>query len=151
DRDGRLLPARRAQRHVARAPGPRLARPAGRAGGRARARRALGARRRRLRRRAAAPGAARGRGSAAAGRVSGARGALRRGLAAALLAAAVAALYAPVRGHDFVNYDDDYLIVSEPMLAAGLSREGVGWALRDASHGNWFPLTRLSYLLDEEL
>jgi hypothetical protein len=70
---------------------------------------------------------------------------------AAGLAAAAVALYLPAVGHEFLNYDDDFLISENDAVALGLSWEGLAWAARDTSHGNWFPMTRLSLLLDQEL
>ena len=70
---------------------------------------------------------------------------------AALLASATALLYAPAVDHGFVNYDDNFLITENAALGQGLSAEGLRWALRDTSHANWMPLTRLSYLADQEL
>ncbi len=63
----------------------------------------------------------------------------------------VAALYAPVRGHAFLNYDDDYYVSENPALARGLSWEGIGWALGSTRGANWFPLTRLSFLAEQDL
>jgi tetratricopeptide (TPR) repeat protein len=60
------------------------------------------------------------------------------------------ALYAPVRHHTFVDYDDDRYIVENPNLRAPLD----GSALRRAFEPyetNWIPLTWLSLQLDVQL
>ena len=75
----------------------------------------------------------------------------RRLAIAAGLAAATVALYLPAVGHEFLNYDDDFLISENEAVRLGLSWEGLLWAARDTSHANWFPMTRLSLLLDQEL
>jgi Tfp pilus assembly protein PilF len=69
-------------------------------------------------------------------------------LALVLLAIVVFALYGQVRQHDFVTYDDDVYITGNPVVAEGLSWEGVRWAFTTTYAGNWHPLTWLSHMLD---
>jgi len=79
---------------------------------------------------------------------------MRRGLrllAPALLALATAVVYLPVLQNGFVAYDDDLYITQEPALRAGIGAESLRWAVTSYSGGNWFPLTRLSWLLDASL
>jgi tetratricopeptide (TPR) repeat protein len=76
---------------------------------------------------------------------------LRAGLAAGALAFATLVVYAPVRAHPFVVYDDKLLVTENPHVAGGLSREGVAWAFTRAHQGNWVPLSWLSHMLDVEL
>jgi len=74
--------------------------------------------------------------------------ALKAGLA---LVALNAAVFAPVRYHDFVNWDDpDYVTANAP-VAAGLTGDGVAWAFTHAHSANWHPLTWLSHMLDAQL
>jgi len=75
----------------------------------------------------------------------------REALLAALLFALATALYWPIREHAFLNYDDDHYITREPGLALGLGPAGLAWALGSVDGANWFPLTRLSWLLDYTL
>ena len=72
-------------------------------------------------------------------------------LFALLLAAVTVAVYWPVLTSGFVNYDDDIYVSERPEVGAGLSHEGVAWAFRSFQGANWFPLTRLSWMLDAEL
>ena len=72
-------------------------------------------------------------------------------LVAVLLAAATAAAYLPLLGNDFVNYDDDLYILDSPPIGAGLTADGFRWAFTSFQGANWFPLTRLSWLLDAQL
>jgi tetratricopeptide (TPR) repeat protein len=65
-----------------------------------------------------------------------------------LLVAAVLALYAQTRGHDFLTYDDDRYVVGNPMVNRGLTWEGVRWAFTRSHASNWHPLTWLSHMLD---
>lgn len=60
------------------------------------------------------------------------------------------AVYAQVRNFEFVNYDDpDY--VANPHVQNGLTADGVKWAFTSTEAANWFPITRLSHLLDAQL
>ena len=72
-------------------------------------------------------------------------------LLAALLAAATVAAYLPVFGNDFVAYDDDLYVTECGPVRAGISAEGVAWAFGSFHGANWFPLTRLSWMLDADL
>src|SRR5580700_1950352 len=67
-----------------------------------------------------------------------------------VLALSTLCAYAQVRGFDFVNYDDPPHISQNSHVRAGLSPEGLQWALTSVEFGNWFPVTRLSYLIDRE-
>ena len=74
-----------------------------------------------------------------------------------LIAVAVVAVYAQVAGHDFVQFDDDLYITSNPNVQAGLSLDSVAWAMGGAIEIGgvnayiWQPVTWLSYLIDAEL
>jgi protein O-mannosyl-transferase len=59
-------------------------------------------------------------------------------------------LFAPARGHEFINYDDQRY-VREPMVQRGLTLEGVRWAFTTTTFANWHPVTWLSHMLDAEL
>ena len=60
------------------------------------------------------------------------------------------AVFHPVRGHEFVNYDDREYVVENANLRAGLSLESAAGAFRPLAT-NWFPLNRLSLQLDHAL
>ena len=83
--------------------------------------------------------------------IAGIRRRWREWLIGLLLVTATAAVYAPVRHHDFVNYDDASDVASNRMVQQGLTWEGVRWAFTTGEESNWFPLTRLSHLLDCQL
>ncbi len=61
------------------------------------------------------------------------------------------AVYAPVRSFDFVNYDDPDYVTHNRHVHQGLTGESVVWALTSGDAANWFPVTRLSHLLDYQL
>ncbi len=74
----------------------------------------------------------------------------RRKLAAAafLLLAVTIFLYLPVRGFDFVNYDDPDYVTGNSRVRAGITADGAIWALTSQEAGNWHPLTWISHMLD---
>ena len=76
---------------------------------------------------------------------------LHTALAALVLAAATFALYLPVGGHDFVDFDDGSYVTKNPDVLAGLTAEGVQWAFTRTHSSNWHPLTWMSHMLDVEL
>jgi tetratricopeptide (TPR) repeat protein len=59
--------------------------------------------------------------------------------------------FVPTLKNDFVNYDDDIFILQNRHLRAGLTAQGVRWALTDRPPGDSHPLTSLSFLLDYQL
>jgi len=72
-------------------------------------------------------------------------------LLALALVALTAAVYAPVRGHDFVDLDDPALVTRNPNLPGGLTAAKVARAFAEPYHANWTPLATLSLQLDYAL
>jgi tetratricopeptide (TPR) repeat protein len=72
-------------------------------------------------------------------------------LVSAALVAAGAFVYAPVRHHEFVNFDDPQYVSENPHVASGLNGPALSWALTTGDASNWHPLTWLSHQLDVEL
>lgn len=72
---------------------------------------------------------------------------LRVGAIVCLLAA-IAFVYAPTAGFEFVNWDDDQYIVENPHVLGGLSGSNIRWAFTTTRVANWHPLTWLSHQLD---
>jgi len=68
-----------------------------------------------------------------------------------LLVAATLGVYAQSRGFAFVNFDDPDYVTRNPHVAQGITVDGVVWAFTSTEAANWFPLTRLSHLLDVQL
>jgi len=66
----------------------------------------------------------------------------------ALLALSVLALYWPVLGYEFIEYDDDIYVTDNPQVKAGLNYRSIRWAFTTGRGGNWHPLTWLSHMLD---
>jgi hypothetical protein len=60
------------------------------------------------------------------------------------------AVYAPVRHFDFVNFDDPEFVRDNPHVRAGLSAKSLAWAFTSSESANWFPVTRLSHVLDAQ-
>jgi tetratricopeptide (TPR) repeat protein len=74
-----------------------------------------------------------------------------RGWLLAALVGLTAFVYAPVRHHEFVNFDDPTYVSENPQVSAGLTWQGIKWAAASEYAGNWHPLTWLSHMLDVEL
>jgi tetratricopeptide (TPR) repeat protein len=64
------------------------------------------------------------------------------------LAAMVWAVFGQTLGHEFVNYDDDIYVYENPVVARGLSLQGIVWAFTHIHSSNWHPLTWVSHMLD---
>jgi len=73
-----------------------------------------------------------------------------RWLVALALLGLVAAVFHPVRGHDFVQYDDDVYILENPNLRSGLTPESVMRAFTEPYENNWIPLTWISLQVNHE-
>ncbi len=65
------------------------------------------------------------------------------------LLGAIWAVYAQVRTFSFVNLDDSQaFVLGDPRIQSGITLDGLRWALVSRDAGWWFPLTRLSHMLD---
>ncbi len=67
---------------------------------------------------------------------------------ALLLLVATLALYLPVHGHPFVNYDDSLYVTDNLQVQSGISWDTVTWAFTTFDVGTWHPLTWLSHAMD---
>ena len=68
-----------------------------------------------------------------------------------LLLLTTLAVFWPVKNYDFIHYDDDLYILTNPRVQDGLTIESMKWAFTSTHTGNWYPLTWLSLMLDYEL
>jgi len=59
--------------------------------------------------------------------------------------------YAQARHFEFINYDDPFYVSRSLHVRDGITAEGLRWALTSGEGANWFPVTRLSHLLDAQL
>lgn len=73
---------------------------------------------------------------------------LQRLTLSALLAAAVLAVYAPVRHYDFIALDDAQYVRDNESINHGFSWSGVKWSFENIVSGNWHPVTMLSHMAD---
>jgi protein O-mannosyl-transferase len=71
-------------------------------------------------------------------------------IGAALFALTIG-VYAEARQFDFVNYDDPEYVTANPYVRQGVTATGIWWAMRSGEAANWFPLTRISHMLDVQL
>ena len=67
------------------------------------------------------------------------------------LVVATVALYCPVHGHPFVNYDDSLYVTDNIQVQSGISWDTVTWAFTTFDVDAWHPLTWLSHALDCQL
>ncbi|MGD0278960.1 MAG: tetratricopeptide repeat protein [Smithella sp.] len=67
------------------------------------------------------------------------------------LALLIALPYIQMESHEFINWDDHIYIYDNPIVSAGLSWLGVGWAFITGTASNWHPLTWISHMLDSSL
>lgn len=67
------------------------------------------------------------------------------------LVAANLAVYAPVREHPFIAFDDPQYVAENRHVNTGLSAGNVVWAFASGEQGNWHPLTWISHMVDVEL
>lgn len=67
------------------------------------------------------------------------------------LAIATLAVYSSVRGHPFIDYDDQDYVTENAHVQAGLTWKTFTWALTSTEADNWHPLTWLSHALDCQL
>jgi tetratricopeptide (TPR) repeat protein len=58
------------------------------------------------------------------------------------------AVYWPVTGYDFVDYDDGSYVFQNTHVTGGLTWNGVKWAFTTLYFGIWHPLTWISHMLD---
>ena len=68
-----------------------------------------------------------------------------------VLALFVVGIYAVTLGHDFTNFDDDVYVTKNTQVQAGLTSDGIKWAMTTGYGSNWFPLTWMSLMLDATL
>ena len=79
------------------------------------------------------------------------RGTGQNAITCLLLAAATAAVYAPVTANDFFSYDDDVYVLNNPQVRAGLTWQTLRWAWATDRTGYWHPLTWMALALDVEM
>lgn len=83
---------------------------------------------------------------------SGVEGAfLRPAFICAALVVLVAAIYAQVRTHQFINYDDPLYVSNNPDVLGGLTAAGIRWDFTSVHAAYWHPVTWLSHQLDVTL
>ena len=63
----------------------------------------------------------------------------------------VFAIYAQVRTHAFIDFDDPGYVSNNPHVLGGLTWSGVQWAFTHVYQANWHPLTWISHMIDAQL
>jgi len=64
---------------------------------------------------------------------------------------ATLAVYSQTLHFDFVNFDDPDYVTNNSHVRQGITANGIEWALTSGEAANWFPVTRLSHMLDVQL
>ena len=72
-------------------------------------------------------------------------------VAALLLIASTLLVYAPIKDFQFINYDDNLYVTSNPWVKQGLTWQSARWAMTTLEAAFWHPLTWLSHMLDTQL
>jgi tetratricopeptide (TPR) repeat protein len=67
---------------------------------------------------------------------------------AAILAAAVVAVFGQAAGFGFINFDDDHYVSNNPLVRNGLTAEGMAFAFSVENGYYWHPLTWLSLMVE---
>jgi len=79
------------------------------------------------------------------------RARLRHWAFGAAIASLALLTFLPIRNHAWLVYDDNVYITQSAPVLAGWTLDGLVWAFSSFDGANWFPLTRLSWMLDSEL
>jgi len=66
------------------------------------------------------------------------------------LLALVAAIFTQMRTHAFVHFDDPIYVTDNPHVRAGLTLDGIRWAMTSLDF-NWHPVTWITHMLDVTL
>jgi len=64
---------------------------------------------------------------------------------------ATLAVFAQIRNHDFITYDDPAYVTRNQEVQAGWTWKSFIWAFTDTVQGHWHPLTLLSHMTDCQL
>src|ERR1051325_896967 len=72
-------------------------------------------------------------------------------LACALLAVAIALVFARVRSQDYITFDDPEYVTANSVVKSGLTADGIQWAFTAFHSANWHPLTWITHMLDVQL
>lgn len=76
----------------------------------------------------------------------------RRGrLVCAALMVVTFALYCPILGDSFINFDDSAYVTQNSMVQNGLTGMSLSWAFTSSYASNWHPLTWISHMVDYEV
>ncbi len=75
-------------------------------------------------------------------------------LVAIVLICATAAVYLPVKNHEFISFDDNVYVTNNPHVKQGIKWESIKWAFHPVESGDrtyWHPVTWISHMFDCEL
>src|ERR1022692_3723237 len=75
----------------------------------------------------------------------------RPGFICVALAMTTLAVFMPVAGQGFVNYDVSDYVTENAHVQSGLKWDNVVWAFKTGHASNWHPVTWLSHMLDAQV
>jgi len=75
----------------------------------------------------------------------------RAAVVIAVLAILVAIIYAQVRSHQFVDFDDPLHVSQNEHVLRGITLSGIVWAFTHVHANYWLPLTWISHMLDVQM
>ena len=70
---------------------------------------------------------------------------------ALLLIASTLLLYAPIKDHQFINFDDNTYVTNNNWVKRGLTWQSARWAMTTLEPSFWHPVTWLSHIWDVQL
>ncbi|QWR76331.1 glycosyltransferase family 39 protein [Candidatus Magnetomonas plexicatena] len=68
-----------------------------------------------------------------------------------LLILTAIAVYFRIIHNDFISYDDINYVVENPAVKAGLTLDGIVWALKSVYFANWHPATWILYMTEAQV
>lgn len=60
----------------------------------------------------------------------------------------IVAVYMQAGNHEFLNFDDNVYVTSNPHVANGITGKNIIWAFTSFEESNWHPITWLSHMAD---
>ena len=72
-------------------------------------------------------------------------------IAVILLIGTTLLVYAPLRSHQFLLYDDDVYVTDDVQIQQGITWSNLVWGLTAIEEGLWKPVTLYSHMLDVQL
>src|SRR5690348_13892631 len=76
---------------------------------------------------------------------------MKRVTACLVLVLLIWLVFGQTMGYGFVNYDDDVYVYNNPVVAQGVTVNGLRFAFLHVDVDNWHPLSTISHMVDCDL